>query len=187
MSNINIENFKDTFNPIFLSLVKDGHIMMSSGYKLGASLREDYVYNSKNRGDVGMAFYKVNIKRKRVIVAELSFAVIYDIPTNNISAYSVKTHIKDSSVNSKVRYLDSTNSTEYSTPYVDVDDVSIEDLILEIISFMSNCIMYTEYYLINADSVGSNERWKLEDGVLIENEMSSLKGFTKFLMSSSTD
>lgn len=183
MSNILIEDFKDCFNTIFLSLVKDGYIMMNPEYKVTTVLQDDYVYSSKNRGEKGMSFYKVLFKKKRKTIAELSFTVIYDMPGKTISAYGVKINIKDPSDKSNFRYLDKTNSLEYTAPYINIDNISLEDFITEIVAFMTNCIMYTEYYLLHEYSFDHTKRWVIENGIDIDDEKKNMEGFVKFLLS----
>lgn len=183
MSNIFIEDFKDCFNTLFVSLLKDGYIMTNPEYKISSVLPDDYVYSSKNRGEKGMSFYKVLFKKKRKVIAELSFTVIYDMPGKTISAYGVKVNVKDPSDKQNFRYLDKTNSLEYTAPYINVAYISLEDFVTEIMAFMINCIMYTEYYLLHEYSIDPTRRWILENGVDIDNDKNNIEGFVKFLLS----
>lgn len=182
MTNIDISDFKDKFNTIFLSLIKDGYIMINSEYTVDTTIPDDYVYNSKNRGEKGMSFYKVIFKKKRKVIAELSFTVICDLPNKTISTYGAKVNIKDPSDVSNVRYLDKNNSIEYSTPYNNIYNISLDEFIVEMIVFMTNCIIGTEYYLLNEYSADPQKRWNMEGMISTIEDKENMEGFTMFLL-----
>jgi len=183
MKNINISDFKDKFNPIFLSLIKDQYIMMSPEYMIDTIIPDDYVYNSKNRGEKGMSFYKVIFKKKRKVIAEISFTVICNLPSKTISTYGAKVNIKDPSEISNVRYLNKNNSIEYTTPYKDIHDIFLNEFIAEMIVFMTNCIIGTEYYLLNEYSIDPHKKLNMESMVSTIEDKKNMEGFTNFLLS----
>lgn len=185
MSNITIDDFKNSFNSVFLSFVNDGYIITQSDYQLDAMIRDDYFFNSKNRGEKGMSFYKIIFKEKHVTVAEMSFAVIYDSLDKTIDTYGMRLKIKnerDNILQSNKKFLDNFNSKEYSTPYIDVTTNSLEHLITDIIAFILYSTLYTDYCLLHYDNSDSRILEGINNVVYTGNITPRLKGFVNFLI-----